>query len=439
MKQTKAGVLLLGLMTFIVYFSCSDSNSSKMSEYDPNKPVELTRFFPDSGGISTKVIIEGANFGFDTARIQVYFNEKKAAVVNAQGDKMYVLTPRLPGDTCEITVKIGDQNVAFPDSFRYKTQLMVSTIAGARDAGTKFTGGSLATATFGNIYGLAVDDEGNIFLSMKGDPDGVARVNVEENTVDWVAGSIPGGDHLQSPMVDPNTQIVYFPSDRSDFFYELNPVNLWIPRIRQIGHPSPEDIQSGKKKDFEINYKHSFAYCPYDGYAYTRSTNGKFIKFNLTTREGELVKEDLVKEGEAYLAFDPLEPHMMYITYDKRHCIYTFNLKTMEQNVYAGIPGNPGWRDGKLADAEFNTPRQICFDQSGILYIADRTNHCIRQINRDGIVSSIAGTPTKWGQFDGPPDEAGFDNPRAIAVDKDGNIFIGEDENNRMLRKLTLE
>jgi sugar lactone lactonase YvrE len=92
-----------------------------------------------------------------------------------------------------------------------------------------------------------------------------------------------------------------------------------------------------------------------------------------------------------------------------------------------------------LNDAEFNNPRGIAFDQDGILYVADRNNHCVRAINRQGIVSTVAGVPRQWGTADGDPTTAGFDNPYMVTVDIEGNIWIGEDSNNRMLRKLTIE
>ena len=50
----------------ISIFSCSDDKTNANGSgqpYDPNTPVKLETFYPDSGGMATKVIIKGTNFG----------------------------------------------------------------------------------------------------------------------------------------------------------------------------------------------------------------------------------------------------------------------------------------------------------------------------------------------------------------------------------------
>lgn len=49
------------------------------------------------------MILNGSNFGTDLNNIQVYFNKKKAAVIGSLGDKLYVITPRRPGEACRTT------------------------------------------------------------------------------------------------------------------------------------------------------------------------------------------------------------------------------------------------------------------------------------------------------------------------------------------------
>jgi len=53
--------------------------------YDPNSPVTYKDYYPKNGGVSTQMIIEGANFGTDTALIRVYVNDKRAAVIGVNG------------------------------------------------------------------------------------------------------------------------------------------------------------------------------------------------------------------------------------------------------------------------------------------------------------------------------------------------------------------
>ena len=79
--------------------------------YDPSKPLQLTEFLPETGGMTSPVIIKGSNFGNDPSRLKVYFNKKRAKVVKTTGNLAYILTPRLPGDTCSISVAIGNDSL----------------------------------------------------------------------------------------------------------------------------------------------------------------------------------------------------------------------------------------------------------------------------------------------------------------------------------------
>lgn len=448
MKQKIIKMFFVSMVSCFVILSCSDKDD-KFLGYDPNKSIEVTKFFPDSGGIRTKIILEGSNFGTDTSKISVYFNEKKATVINAQGDKMYALVPRLPGDECIVTVKIGDATAAYKDIFRYKEQLMVSTIAGARNENlNEFQSGPLSSTTFANLWGLAIDDNNNIFVSMNGNNDaskGVARVNELEYMSAWISNDVPNRGSTLWPTIDPETQIIYFPSDVEYSYIELNPVNMWVPRIRDMIIPqlTPQEIAEGKTQ-IKIQWKHSFAYCTVDKKIYTRSHLGQIIRFDPKTREAEFFTDDKNGDTQACLAFDPLEPHMLYISYASRHCLYRFDTRIDMTNgtqgeLFTGFYNSPGNTDGEVGVAEFDQPRQFAFDKEGIIYLADMKNFTIRRIERDGRVSLAAGSPNKWGIENGPPLEARFDNPTGLAISKEGHIYIAENYNNRMLRKLTLE
>jgi hypothetical protein len=59
--------------------------------------------------------------------------------------------------------------------------------------------------------------------------------------------------------------------------------------------------------------------------------------------------------------------------------------------VFAGIPGKAGLKDGPGLQALFNSPADLVADPvQEILYVADRDNGLIRQIDRSGMVSTMA-------------------------------------------------
>jgi uncharacterized protein (TIGR03437 family) len=97
-----------------------------------------------------------------------------------------------------------------------------------------------------------------------------------------------------------------------------------------------------------------------------------------------------------------------------------------------GSPGDAG--DGGAASlAQLNLPGACATDSAGDLFIADTGNHLIRKVSRAGIISTVAGNGTAGFAGDGGPSAASVLNaPRGIAVDDNGNIFIADTGNNRI-------
>jgi len=100
--------------------------------------------------------------------------------------------------------------------------------------------------------------------------------------------------------------------------------------------------------------------------------------------------------------------------------------------TYAGIQGQPGHRDGKRKKAQFNRPVGIAVVEDGTIYIADSEADLIRKITPDGVVKTIGGGYLEEMFVDGPGALARFADPQAIAVDRDGRIYIADTFNNRI-------
>jgi hypothetical protein len=105
----------------------------------------------------------------------------------------------------------------------------------------------------------------------------------------------------------------------------------------------------------------------------------------------------------------------------------------------AGKPGISGSADGTNDIARFNNPQAVTVDDQGNLYVADLMNSMIRKITpvgSDWVVRTIAGKASKPSALDGTNGAAGFQNPSALAIDKAGNIFV-VDAGNHTIRKVT--
>ena len=146
-----------------------------------------------------------------------------------------------------------------------------------------------------------------------------------------------------------------------------------------------------------------------------------------------------------------------YISDQAQHVIVKVS-ESGTVNVYAGIMGTSGrngnkqrvpvsatingatWTgpSGNTGPALFNTPRGICCDNSGNIYVADTGNNQIRKITPDGYVDCFAGNGDGVaGLVDSSMDatQARFDSPAAVAVDNSGVIYVA-DTGNSAVRKV---
>ena len=99
---------------------------------------------------------------------------------------------------------------------------------------------------------------------------------------------------------------------------------------------------------------------------------------------------------------------------------------------------------GPATSAGFCGPNDVALDASGNLYISDGGVYCsgpgahsVRKVDPDGTITTVAGTPGEPGFSGdgGPATKAQLDFPAGVAVDQEGNLYIS-DENNRRIRKV---
>ncbi|MDB6167757.1 MAG: hypothetical protein JWM88_621 [Verrucomicrobia bacterium] len=100
----------------------------------------------------------------------------------------------------------------------------------------------------------------------------------------------------------------------------------------------------------------------------------------------------------------------------------------------AGAAGVSGSADGLAEAARFNHPTGVAVDSTGNVYVTDSTNNTLRKISLTGAVTTVAGVAGAAGSADGTAGQALFNNPTGVAVDAAGNIFVADTGNSTIRR-----
>jgi len=122
-------------------------------------------------------------------------------------------------------------------------------------------------------------------------------------------------------------------------------------------------------------------------------------------------------------------------------CHQVNNQATVQQVTPAGVVSifagaQFGTSDGTGAAASFVCPFGIAVDAGNFIYVADQQAHTIRKISPGGDVITLAGQALVGSYVDATGTAAAFNNPKGIAVDSAGTLFVA-DLSNRRIRKIT--
>lgn len=76
-------------------------------------------------------------------------------------------------------------------------------------------------------------------------------------------------------------------------------------------------------------------------------------------------------------------------------------------------------------NAHFDEPRGVAFDADGDVYVADTWNNRVQIFNADGSYRATLGTGGGSGDYE-------FNGPRGVAVDSGGNVYVADSGNHRV-------
>ncbi len=155
-------------------------------------------------------------------------------------------------------------------------------------------------------------------------------------------------------------------------------------------------------------------------------------------------------QARIYAPIGQAAPPTSRIATDEFGTLYiadTFNNRIRKVDAATGIittiagsgafpPMTGGERDEGAAaiDVSLYWPCDVAIDSEGRVFVADTFNHCVRRIDLDGTIRTVAGQCGKSGDSGdgGPPQAALLNRPYGIELDPDDNLYIADTRNHRI-------
>lgn len=283
----------------------------------------------------------------------------------------------------------------------------ISTVAGNGTFSYSGDGGQATAAEIAYPAGVAVDINGNIYIS-DFDNSLIRKVTVSTGIITTIAGNYTlgsgysgdGGPATAAEIDSPRGLVV--DASGNVYFTEYD------SRIRKIDATSA----------------------------------------NISTVAGNGVSGFYGDGGQATAAELNFAPG---VALDNLNNLYIVDLNnnrvrmvTASTGIITSIAGNGNmgyYGDGGQATAaEFSRPYGIAVDNAHNVYVADEGNSAVRKINTtSGIITTAAGngTPGFWGDG-GPATAAEINNRDNVCVDGAGNLYIADYWNNRIRKSIAV-
>ncbi len=126
----------------------------------------------------------------------------------------------------------------------------------------------------------------------------------------------------------------------------------------------------------------------------------------------------------------------LYVADSRNHTIRKITAAGVVTTL-AGTAGVPGTTDAAGLAAKFYLPRAVAVDAAGNVSVADAGNHTVRRIAASGaVVTTLAGTAERAGSSTGTGTAAQFDLPAGLAALADGTLYVA-DSRNHAIRRIT--
>jgi uncharacterized protein (TIGR03437 family) len=309
----------------------------------------------------------------------------------------------------------------------------VSTVAGNGRQSFSGDNGPLPNVSFNWPYGVAVDRDGSLIIA---DTQNARVRRLAANVVTTIAGDSRatgnGGPAADARLFYPLG--LSHAKDGSLYISDFN--NVCIRRILPSGTILPVigvcgvlseplgPLTPGYPIGVVVDDNGNVIYDDLTRSVYVVTPGGQSGKF--ATQPGIPAGLALNAAGTRLLVADRGD-----------HVVWHIDLTNGTGSVIAGRRREAGYDGdgGNAGQALLNAPEYVTFDANGLIYIADTNNHRIRRIDQNGFITTVAGT----GRCSPLAAEVGalltdLCTPEGLVFDAGGNLIIAERDAHRIRR-----
>ncbi len=278
---------------------------------------------------------------------------------------------------------------------------VITTIAGSGSAGYNGDGGAGQGAQISAVHGVAVDQEGNVYIADSGNSC-IREISSGAGIISTVAGI--GKNQFFGDNGTATSAALAFPLavvlDSSNNIFIADTGNN---RVRAV------IASSGNIQTVAGNGVLSYS-----------GDGGPAVSAQLSSPFGVA----LDTSGNLYIA-DTSSNVIRKVTANG-------TINTVAGNGTAGYTGD----NGPVSGAEMSHPQGVAVDSSGNIYIADTGNYVVREVLVGTLefqtMITAAGSGSSVFSGDGAPATSAGLSAAAIAVDKAGDIFVADPANFRV-------
>jgi len=253
-------------------------------------------------------------------------------------------------------------------------------------------GGLAIDAYFNSVGGLGYDAAGNLYIA-EGTNNTIRQINTT-GIINTIAGnSLPRYTGDEGPALKAIMEPYSVTTDTASNVYIFD---YWNGEVRKI--------PAGSTTVHRIGGNGLIAYDGDEGYATDASFN-------------------------RYCTISADRPGNIYVVDQFAHAVRKIGAADGVIHRIAGNPSAGGFTGdgGPATAAKLYEPVAAAVDTSGNVFITDMGNRRVRMINTSGVISTFAGTGVAGFSGDGGMATAAkLLEPRAIAADRLGNLYIGD-------------